>query len=302
MARLVAPIQGRLVRDGRHLTTPYGHDLESPFWQGAEIGFLESGRAAEEAAREVLGRGLVLGVHYPIVQAHAWDWAPFWLAPDAEARRTAQRQARTAMARAAELGASYILFHYPWPALLAPVVDYEAAGWKIPPVAQAAGLWPRARLEETSERILRDLERAGKEHAIRVVLELDGPNAAFFEPEPERDLCSELFAAHPGLDLCVDTGRFGLLARQHGGDPYAYAVRWLEFTGHLHLHGASWDRGANHLPPLPEHEDDPGFVPAAAMARLVLSAHPDALVVLETDLRGCGTEVALRSMRYCASL
>ncbi len=109
MARLVAPIQGRLVRAWGRLTTPYGHDLGSPFWRGAEIGFLESRAAAREAVEEVLRRDWLLGVHYPLVQAHPWDWAPFWLAPDEGTRAKARATARGAVRQAADLGAGYIL-------------------------------------------------------------------------------------------------------------------------------------------------------------------------------------------------
>ncbi len=302
MARLLAPIQGRLVREGGRLMTPYGHDLESPLWQGAEIGFLESEETAEKAAREALRRGWLLGVHYPLVQAHRWDWAPFWLAPEERARSEARKAARRAVRRAADLGAAYILFHYPWPALVDPTADYLSAGWKIPPTAQDERLWPRDRLAELSEEVFSSLDEASRDLSVSVILELDGPNHLFFDPDPQQDLCRALFADHPDLRLCVDTGRFGLLARQHGGDPLAYTARWLPFARHMHLHGARWDRGENHLPPLPEHEDDPGYTPAAAMARMVLRAHPQALTVLETDLRGATADAASRSMRYCAAL
>ncbi len=63
MARLVAPIHGGLVRDGDRLTTPFGHDLLSPLWKGAETGFLESRRAVEETVAAVLAR---LGARRPL--------------------------------------------------------------------------------------------------------------------------------------------------------------------------------------------------------------------------------------------
>ncbi len=100
----------------------------------------------------------------------------------------------------------------------------------------------------------------------------------------------------------MDTGRFDLLARQHGGDPLGYVRRWLPFARHLHLHGANWRRKENHLPPQPEHERRPGYAPAADMARLLLGAHPEALAVLETNSAAGSAAQAARSMRYCAAL
>ncbi len=302
MARLVAPIHGGLVRDGDRLTTPFGHDLLSPLWKGAEIGFLESRRAVEETVAAVLARGWVLGVHYPLVQAHTWDWAPFWLAPSGDERALACRGAREALREASGLGAEYVLFHYPWPALVDPSVDYRTAGWRMPPFAPSEDLWPRERLRELSHRVLAELEEEGERSGMRVILELDGPNRHFFEPSPAADLCQELFTAHPAIWLCVDTGRFDLLARQHGGDPLGYVRRWLPFARHLHLHGANWRRKENHLPPQPEHERRPGYAPAADMARLLLGAHPEALAVLETNPAAGSAAQAARSMRYCAAL
>lgn len=146
------------------------------------------------------------------------------------------------------------------------------------------------------------LADAGQRMRIRVILEVDGPNAHFFARAAEPDLFTELLVDHPDLSLCIDTGRLALLARQHGGDPLEYTRRWLTFAKHLHLHGTNWDQRANHLPPLPEHEGLPGHAPAAEMARLVLSSHPETLVVLETDASALSQTERERSLRFCESL
>lgn len=302
MARLIAPIQGHLVTRDGHLSTPYGHDLDAPLWQGAEIGFMETRAASEAAICAVRQRGWSFGVHHPLVQRHAWDWAPFWLDPDPDGAIAARRTAADAAGEAADLGASYVLFHYPWPSLIDPAIDYPRAGWKIPPVAQPESLWPRERLRDLSMRVFSDLEDAALMAGIRVVVELDGPNAHFFPSLAPDDLCKELFLSHPALTLCIDTGRFDLLARQHGGDPVEYTERWLPFARHLHLHGANWDLRENHLPPLPDHESQPGYAPVKEMALRVVTQHEDALVVLETNPARVTDEVIARSMLYCADI
>lgn len=302
MARLIVPIQTRIERSAGHVRTPYGHDLDSPFWQGAEIGFMESREAADEALAEIARRGWAFGVHYPLVQQHAWDWAPFWFHPSEEQRAAERQAALRALQNAARAGASYILFHFPWPALCDPGVDYEASGWKIPPFAQSADLWPRARLEDVSGEVLATLSEAARTIGIRIILEPDGPNRLFFPLRDEPDLFTHLMPRHPELSLCIDTGRFDLLAKTHGGDPLQYIHRWLSHAKHLHLHGADWDLRRNHLPPLPEHEALSGYAPSADMARLVVAAHPDALVVLETNAAPLAPSERERSLRYCAAL
>lgn len=263
---------------------------------------MDSAAAAEAALAEVARRGWSFGIHYPLVQKHAWDWAPFWFHPSGRGRAAALRAACRALQEAADLGAAYILFHFPWPALLDPGIDYPSAGWKIPPVSQDASLWPRERLKQVSENVLAVLAEAGRRSGIGVVLEPDGPNSLFFPRPTEPDLFTELLHGHPDLALCIDTGRFDLLARQHGGDPLEYVRRWLPSARHLHLHGANWDLRQNHLPPLPEHADQPRFAPAVAMARLVLSAHPQARIVMETNAAPYAPSERERSLRYCAEL
>lgn len=302
LAKLIAPIQGRLVQTAGYLSTPYGHDLDAPLWQGAEIGFMDDRSAAEVAIRAVRQRGWEYGVHYPLVQRHSWDWAPFWMDPDPAGAVQALRTAEGAALEAADLGASYILFHYPWPSLIDPDIDYSPAGWRIPPFAQPEALWPRDRLRGLSMRVFSVLEEAARRAGLRVVVELDGPNAHFFGPPDPCDLCTELFNLHPSLALCVDTGRFDLLARQHGRDPMELTERWLPFARHVHLHGANWDRRENHLPPLPDHENQPGYAPVKEMAKRIVAEHDDALVVLETNPAGVTDDDAARSMLYCADI
>lgn len=149
-ARLIAPIQGRIVHRQGHVVTPFGHDLDFPAWQGAEIGFMDGDTEAQEAIAEVARRGWPFGIHYPLVKRHEWDWAPFWFDPAGP--ETAVAQACSALEAASRFEASYILFHFPWPALLDEETDYRAAGWKVPPVAQHA-LAPRTHLGSLGRRL-----------------------------------------------------------------------------------------------------------------------------------------------------
>jgi len=300
MARLFAPVQGRLRRDGGRLLTAYGHDLSLPWWQGAELGFLEDRDAARLAVAEVRSRGLPFGVHHPLVAEPGALWAPFWLAPKALERARALKEAVRALQEGAALGAAYVLFHFPWPALVSPSLDLPALGWRLPPEAQAEALWPRDALAELSDEVFGVLERAGGAAGTEVLLELDGPAGAFYGSGGE--LWDALCRRHPGIGLCADTGRLDLLGRTHGFRPLAFLRSIGLHVHHLHLMGARWERGENHLPPLPEQEGRAGYAPAAAMARLVLGMRPDLPVVLEVDPRTLPPADLVRSLRYCAAL
>jgi hypothetical protein len=91
------------------------------------VGYCESLEAAREAAAEVLSRGWDLGVHWPLVTAEPQRHR--WFDPDPAVRERALEETGRACGLAADLGASYILFHFPWPVLLEEGLDYHALAW-----------------------------------------------------------------------------------------------------------------------------------------------------------------------------
>lgn len=285
MAQLFVPLHGAFGRVAGSGVNTYGESLERPHWEGAEIGLCDAFPDVLGAVAEAEYYEWVIGVHHPTHREGGPAWCRF-LDPDRSVRTEALEIAWTAAQAAHRLGARYILFHFPWPALQMPGVDYAALGWEFrdaEPVPWDA--WPReAELYDWSRRCFDRLAELQERERIRVVLEIDGPNPYFFDD----DLYSRLFEEFPELSLCIDTGRLGLLARTHGQDPVALAARWLPWARHLHLHTSLWDeqgRFRSHVPTSGRHTRNlwPAVTPAADIARMVVEAHPRAVVVLEHD-------------------
>jgi len=304
MAQLFVPLQGAFGQIAGSGRNTWGESLERPHWQGAEIGLCDTLPDVLGAVAEAEFYEWVIGAHHPPHREGGPAWCRF-LDPDRAAREEALEIACTAARAVHRLGARYIVFHFPWPALQVPGVDYRSLGWEFrdaEPVPLEA--WPRgADLYDWCRRCFDRLAELQEQERIRVVLEIDGPNPHFFGD----DLYSRLFSEFPELSLCIDTGRLGLLARTHGLDPVSLAARWLPWARYLHLHTSLWDeqgRFRSHLPTGGSHTADrwPQVTPAADIARMVVQAHPNAVVVLEHDPRTVSAEELEASHAWAASL
>lgn len=301
MAQLFVPLTGGFQKVAGSGFNTYGENLDRPQWQGCEIGACTTFPDVLGAVAEAEFHDWIIGVHHPLFVDKGPPWCRF-LHPDAAAREEALQVAAGAATAAHHLGARYILFHYPWPYLQMPGVDYKQIGWYFTePQAELLENWTEPKLYEVSRRVFDHLANVQAKEHINVVFEIDGPNPYFFDGE----MYTRLFAEFPQLSLCIDTGRLGLLARTHGQDPMALARRWLPWTRHLHLHTSKWADGyANHVPTSPDHTADrwPDVTPAADVARMVIAAQPRCTVVLEHNPRLVAPDELERCHTWAAAL
>lgn len=302
MAQLFVPLQGAFRSVTGSGVNTYGENLERPLWRGAEIGMCNTFPDVLGAVGEAEYYDWIIGVHHPLYKEGGPEWCRF-MDPDPVVREAALELAYTSAQAAHHVGARYILFHFPWPALQMPGVNYADFGWYFTTENADLAQWPEAKLYEWSRRCFERFAAIQSKELIKVVLEIDGPNPYFFDGE----LYSRLFEEYPELSLCVDTGRLGLLARTHGQDPIALTKRWLPWTRHLHLSTSMWDeqgRFANHIPTTAAHtvERWPQITPAADMARMVVEAQPQAIIVLEHNPRKLSPEKLEEAHAFATSL
>lgn len=302
MAQLFVPLGGAFRTVTGSGFNTYGESLERPLWRGAEIGMCDTFPDVWGAVSESEYYDWIIGVHHPLFKEGGPEWCRF-LDPDPTVREAALDLAYTSAQAAHQVGARYILFHYPWPAVQPAGEEYARQGWYFttPPVGLDA--WPEAKLYDWSRRCFERFAEIQDRELIKVVLEIDGPNPYFFDGE----MYSRLFAEYPDLSLCLDTGRLGLLARTHGQDPIGLAKRWLPWTRYMHLHTSRWDeegRFANHIPTDATHTLDqwPRVTPAADIARLVVAAQPRCTIVLEHNPRSVSPEQLEEAHAFAASL
>ncbi|MFZ5816676.1 MAG: sugar phosphate isomerase/epimerase family protein [Bacillota bacterium] len=302
MAQLFVPLHGAFRTVTGSGFNIYGEDLERPLWRGAEIGMCDIFPDVLGAVSEAEFHDWIIGVHHPLYKEGGPAWCRF-LDRDPAVRQAALDLAFTSAQAAHHLGARYILFHFPWPALVTDRQAHRADGWYLEYPVEEAAAWSEEALYDWSRRCFERFAEIQAKELIKVVLEIDGPNPFFYEGE----MFSRLFQEFPDLSLCIDTGRLGLLARTHGQDPVALARRWLPWARHLHLSTSMWDaegRYSNHHPTDATHTAErwPQVTPAAEIARMVVAAQPRCTIVLEHNPKKATPEQLEAAHAFAASL
>lgn len=291
MAQLFVPLHGGfgpLAGSGRNLQ---GEDLEWHGWRGAEIGLHGSYADVLGAVPEAEARDWNIGVRHPLYRGFLPERLAFLDAAQ-EGREAALVQAEAAADSAHQVGARYLIFPFPWPALVEPGASYP--GWDLPQDVGSLRDWTADTLYQAGQAVVSHLAALQDRAHIRLALELSGPNRLFYE----HDLFSRLFREFSSLSLCLDTARLQLLAQTHGFDALEMARRWLPWTRYLRLHSGRRlaDGGfQDHLPTLP---DDP----EAQVAREVVAAQEKVTVVLDHDPRLVTAQHMEAAHRFAAGL
>ncbi|MCP1311216.1 sugar phosphate isomerase/epimerase [Paenibacillus tyrfis] len=165
--------------------------------------------------------------------------------------RRVEREVRTA----AEYGADYNLFHYPFVPIFPLETKQIYSNMPKPGERYDADQIDAAQLREISLRLFDTLCNLQHRCGQRIILEHD------FWGEHE-ELLTTMFREHPEIGLVVDTSRLDISARAfHNVEP----MRWLEVVAPyvylVHYSNVRYetDRFIHHLPVLPEQDDDDGF-------------------------------------------
>lgn len=257
-----------------------GHAFDDG-WDGVEIGGLRLRADLSLAFKAALERGWFIGVHHPLHAGGARYASPPFVSADPALRAAALECARQSIDEAGELGAAYIVFHFPKPAKTWPGMNPDV--WPI-----AAGDVPPEPVEPDPKRAvavyrqaLRDLEALAHAGGLRVVLELDGPNPWLYET----GVLPELFAERRGLSLCLDIETLARLKTTHGLRVEAAVREWAPYVGHLHVSNTNPRAGRTRVPAHPDQRPGDGWVDVGAIVAEVLRHRPDCAIVLEDDRR-----------------
>ncbi|NEN84784.1 sugar phosphate isomerase/epimerase family protein [Paenibacillus elgii] len=204
-------------------------------------------------------KGLSFGIHTPVFGGQPYK-LPRITSIDREEREEALLHVESEVRIAAEYGADYILFHYPF----VPIFPWETkqvfANMPKPEERYEADQLDAAQLKDISLRLFDTLCGLQHRYGQRIVLEHD------FCGEHE-ELLTTMFREHPEIGLVVDTSRLDISAKAfHNVEP----LRWLEavapYVYLVHYSNVRYeaDRFIHHLPVLPEHDDDDRFGDAYA--------------------------------------
>jgi sugar phosphate isomerase/epimerase len=212
--------------------------------------------------------GIRGGVHAPLYRKEWYPWVPTWMFLhdiDPEPRELSRRLARESILESGDLGAEYIVLHFPGPrsaTTASASLDHQRAV-----ALESAGL----------------LAEWGKEAGVTVCLEAFGPS-----PLLSADFLVEVFDQFPSLGYCWDTGHLHYSAQRDGFDYYALAeqlrphVRSIQMWGTRHFDDY---RHYHHIPVHPSQRPDDGWVDIDRTLRLLLNGGRSMPVIFESPPR-----------------
>jgi sugar phosphate isomerase/epimerase len=219
-----------------------------------------------ELRRRITQHNLATSVHAPLERLSWYPSPPtftFLCEADEGRRQLSLRMIEETMKQSHDLGAEYVVVHFPSPCSNDGEVNYDEA-FDI--------AWHSAEL-------LADVS-----HQYRIPIHIEG-----FGPSPflNVDFLTRVITEFPLLHYCFDTGHMHIQSLQFSFDLYDFARDMAPHVGSLHL----WNsRGIEdyisyrHIPVHPSQKPDEGWGDIARVLQLVLSQNSECAIILESSL------------------
>ncbi|WP_245640175.1 sugar phosphate isomerase/epimerase family protein [Paenibacillus dakarensis] len=255
------------------------NEVTGEYIRGMELSQYQSKEAIKEAKKFCKSYDLKFGVHGPILNSYGYR-LPKLNSPNPLEYAEALKQIETEVKLAAECGADYILFHYPWyPTFQPPFTPYP----RLPdPLSRyESDQLSKAEFEDISERLFERLSEIQQQYRQRIVLEHD-----FFGDN--EDVFTRAFLNHPDIQLVVDTARLDIAKRAFKGfDPYRFLGRLASQVYLVHYSNVVYEGNAfkHHLPVLPEQDEDERYGDSYAYLKYLAERNQDFHVTFEHDHR-----------------
>jgi sugar phosphate isomerase/epimerase len=243
----------------RKFDEQHWQNYSSELISGLEISLYDDYAALRELKQQCERRGLTFGVHGPIFN-HQGYTLPKVTSMHREEREQAFASIEKEVEAAAEIGADYLLFHYPFLPLFpqSPFKHFD----KLPSPNMRYDSYQikREEFRAYSEEMFRRLASLQVRYGQRIVLEHD-----FFGDYG--DIFIEMFQKFPEIMLVVDTGRLDLSARiTEGFNPYPWLESIAPHVYLVHYSNVFYEHSTftHHLPVIPDHDHDANYGDAHA--------------------------------------
>lgn len=218
-----------------------------------------------ELKRQVRAEGLAASIHTPLVRPEWYPNPPTWTFlcdADAELRQKNLRLVELTMEAAEDLGAEYVVVHFPSP---------------------ANGATATLALDQ-QQYIARDsverLAELGLKHQIPIHIEGFGPSP-FLTPQ----FLGQVAAEYPPLRYCWDVAHMYIAAQRDGFDYYEFAAALAPAVGSVHL----WNTrhledylNYRHIPVHPSQSPEDGWVDIPRILRLLLQGEAKLPIIFES--------------------
>lgn len=191
------------------------------------------------------------GIHTPVLNTSGYKLPRLTSILPME-RQGAWKLAEEEVITASRYNADYILFHFPFPALLPSINNTRFARLTSKNERYDPQQCSKSEFKEISLEVFEKLCELQEKHRQRIVLEHD-----FFGDYA--DVVIERFMQFPELKLVLDTARLDIGYRAFGNyDPYKLLDSLAPYVYLVHYSNVRYEDDGfhNHMPDLPEYEED----------------------------------------------
>ncbi|MFO8101271.1 MAG: sugar phosphate isomerase/epimerase [Dehalococcoidia bacterium] len=216
----------------------------------------------EGLRKELANRDLARSVHAPLLKP---DWYPdpptwsFLCDVAADNRNLTFRMITETLARAGDLGAEYVIVHFPTPST-------DGEGESSSKLASIA--WKSC--DELAELSVK----------WDMPIHIEGLGSS---PYLNDGFLAQAMGQYP-LKYCFDTGHMNLAAKRNGFDLYDFAAQMAPFVGSIHLwnnRGEEDYANFRHIPVHPSQDPEEGWVDISRMLQILKPSCP---VIFESPL------------------
>lgn len=252
----------------------------APDFLGVETSRVPSMAKLHEVADLAREFGGIVGIHHPGVDGKFRQRWPMLTSPDEGEVRIGLETVGESLDDAREVGAAYLVVHYPHPHLISPDRDYSWWGMES---WRDSRFFTRLSLLEHSKRVFHRLEIMAGTAGVRLIIEMDGPDERFYT----EDLWLELLEGFPGLGFCLDTGRLRALQATFDFDPVKFTRACAPHVDLVHLWNGNpgHSQHSGHYPAHPSLRPEEGWGDIEPILRALSAINDRYLLTFEHDSR-----------------
>ncbi|MBS4171760.1 sugar phosphate isomerase/epimerase [Bacillus sp. FJAT-49736] len=245
----------------RRLHIGMWHVLKEEEWNQFHFGMIHGLEASQYEKEEdwrtlkdfCQQNNISFGIHSPIY-CNERAWLPQVTSSDEQKRIEALSWIGQEVEFAAKYKADYILFHYPFPAILPKYVDYNYWPREVNFPTMKWNELSREEFVHWSEEVFKRLVELQVNYKQKIILEYD-----FFGEFEEEYL--QMFEKYKEIQLVIDTQRLDVHKRAFPGfDPYSFLVKAAPYVYLVHhsttIYGENPKR---HVPVVPGSIHNPNY-------------------------------------------
>ncbi|MTI49243.1 sugar phosphate isomerase/epimerase family protein [Sporosalibacterium faouarense] len=221
-----------------------------------------------------------MGIHFSLFQGSYRLRDPLFLSLDSNEVEKSYKAFKSELKYASEIGADYILVHFPKPVLLDKDINWD--NWRFGHKDEYIyeDEYPYNLFKKNIEYMFYRLSELSKNYGVRIVLEHDAISKYLYKTE----LLTELLDQYNNLKICLDIARLHLLESiDKDFDRKKFVNQMAPYTYLVHLSNVKIDSNLtnNHYPALSHLNNEDGWADAREYLRDITRINKDIKILFE---------------------